>query len=118
MDGAPSERRAPIRLNLCNQLAGPGLLQNPNVPYPLLASLDRAMRYYFDLEADGTSTEDQEGTECGNFDEMRGLAMSFLVEVAHDEKGKKNERMLRTIVRDGSGTGVYEAILTLTGRPL
>jgi len=78
MDGAPLERRAPIRLNLCNQLASPGSLQNPNVPYPLLASLDRAMRYHFDLEADGTSTEDQEGTECGNFDEMRGLAMSFL----------------------------------------
>jgi len=46
------------------------------------------------------------------------LAMSFLAEVACDENGKKNERMLRTIVRDGSGTGVYEAILTLTGRPL
>jgi hypothetical protein len=76
------------------------------------------MRYYFDFEADGSPARDSEGTECGNFDEMRRLAMQFLAEVACDEVGKKNEQMLRTSVRDGSGTRVYEASLTLTGRSL
>jgi hypothetical protein len=78
-----------------------------------------AMRYYFDLEADGSSTEDRQGTECGNFDDMRRLALRFVAEVASDsDKDISEVRTLRTVVRDEAGRAVYEAALTITGRTL
>jgi hypothetical protein len=84
----------------------------------LYASLDSAMRYYFDLEADGASTTDHDGTECQSFDDMRRLSMHFLAEVARDSAETDYGLVLRTTVRDAMGIAVYEATLTLSGHSL
>ena len=76
------------------------------------------MRYYFDLEADGNSTTDHDGTECQSFDDMRRLSMRFLTEVARDSADTADGLLLRTIVRDATGIAVYETTLTLSGHAL
>jgi hypothetical protein len=76
------------------------------------------MRYYFDLEADGHSTTDHEGTECQSFDDMRLLSMRFLTEVARDSADTDDGLLLRTTVRDAMGIAVYESTLTLSGHAL
>jgi hypothetical protein len=76
------------------------------------------MRYYFDLQAGGKSTTDQQGTQCKSFDDMRRLSMRFLAEVALDSLESDDELLLRTTVRDATGIAVYESTLILSGHPL
>lgn len=72
-------------------------------------------RYYFDIH-DGSFEQDEQGTECADFDAVRREAKRTLPEIAREilpEDGDKHTITVR--VRDEQHETVYTATLVFTG---
>lgn len=72
-------------------------------------------RYFFDIH-NGTSTRDEDGTECADLDAVRAQAMRTLPDIARDDIPKDGDRRTFTcLVTDEDGHPVYSATLNYTG---
>jgi hypothetical protein len=76
------------------------------------------MRYFFDVSSDRLQTRDEEGCELSSESRMRSEARRLPAEIAEDEACFQDRATLTARVRDAAGKAVYQAVLTLEGRPL
>ncbi|XYD10525.1 hypothetical protein R1A27_08655 [Methylobacterium sp. NMS12] len=72
-------------------------------------------RFFFDI-SDGTTTIDDEGTVFPNAHAARDAAIKTLPDVARDEIGSRQSRMVSVQMRDEVGRYLFTASLNLSAR--
>lgn len=71
-------------------------------------------RYFFDVH-NGSTTRDDEGTECADLAAMRQEVLRLLPDIARDEVPEDGDRRTFTVlVSDEDGKAVFTATLTFT----
>ena len=73
-------------------------------------------RYFIDTNDDDTFVEDEEGQDLPDAEAARRAALAALPDMARDKVQDGKDRTFCASIRDGTGTVLFKATLTLSGK--